>query len=150
MILYIAGPMTGYADFNYPAFRAAETQLVAAGHEVLNPVDSEKHNTTGKPQTWDWYMRHALRMVIQAEGIALLPFWEQSRGARLEHTVAEALNLDIRDLSQWLEVASVSAVEAALGVLSTIPHALTPTQLSLLSPPCQGVSSAGTRSGGAR
>jgi hypothetical protein len=103
MILYVAGPMTGYPDFNYPAFHTAEVQLRTAGHTVLNPVSSEQHNTTGKPQTWDWYMRHALRMVTQAEGLAMLPGWLLSRGARLEHTVAEHLNLDIRDLHEWAE-----------------------------------------------
>ena len=75
MKLYIAGPMTGYPEFNYPAFRMAEAQLRARGYAPLCPVDSEEHNTTGKPQTWDWYMRHALRMVLAAEGLALIPGW---------------------------------------------------------------------------
>lgn len=32
MIVYIAGPMTGLPDLNYPAFNAAEEALTAAGH----------------------------------------------------------------------------------------------------------------------
>ena len=107
MILYIAGPMTGIAEFNYPAFRAAETQLRALGYNTLNPVDAEEHNPTpGIPQSWDWYMRHALRMVLDADAIALLPGWQDSRGARLETHVATALGMDARDLEYW-------AVEAA-------------------------------------
>jgi hypothetical protein len=49
--LYIAGPMTGIPDSNYPAFNQAEIELRAAGYDVLNPVASEEHNTTGTTQT---------------------------------------------------------------------------------------------------
>ena len=102
MHLYVAGPMTGYKDFNYPAFRAAEADLREVGYEVLNPVDSEKYNTTGRPQRWDWYMRHALRMVLDADGIALLPGWEKSRGATLEHHIGQSLGLECRSVEIWL------------------------------------------------
>lgn len=101
--IYVAGPMTGYPEFNYPAFRAAGEQLRAAGFQVLNPVDAEEHNPTpGTAQAWDWYMRHALRMVLEADGIALLPGWEASKGAALEVHVATALKLDVRELAGWL------------------------------------------------
>lgn len=103
-IVYVAGPMTGIVDFNYPAFNSAAIELSRRGLEVLNPVDSEQHNHTGKPQTWEWYMRRALTMVLEANSICLLPGWQDSRGARLEVTVAEALGLDIRPLDEWLKV----------------------------------------------
>lgn len=100
--IYIAGPMSGLPDFNYPAFRAAQAKL-EKGYEVLCPVDSEKLNDTGAPQTWEWYMRHALGMVMRAEAVCLLPGWMESRGAKLEVQVAEALGLDIRPLDEWLK-----------------------------------------------
>lgn len=103
MNLYIAGPMTGIPEYNYPAFRAAEAKLKALGFPVLCPVDSEEHNSSGSTQTWDWYMRHALRMVTESTAICLLPGWQQSKGAQLEVTVAEALGLDIRPLDDWLK-----------------------------------------------
>jgi hypothetical protein len=99
--LYVAGPMTGMPDFNYPAFDAAAAHLAALGHEPLNPVDSEEFNDTGAPQAWDWYMRHALRMVLAADGIALLDGWERSRGAQLECYVATALGLTVKPLHDW-------------------------------------------------
>lgn len=101
MKLYLAGPMSGYPDFNYPAFEEARLGLEAAGHEVLCPTDSEQHNDTGKPQAWDWYMRHAVAMVLEAEGVALLPDWEASRGARLEVNVAHALSLPTAPIRAW-------------------------------------------------
>jgi hypothetical protein len=106
--LYVAGPMTGLPEFNYPAFDAAEKDLGTLGFLVLNPTHAEKHNPTpGVPQSWDWYMRHALRMVLAADGVALLDGWERSRGASLEHAVATALGLDIRPLAEWLTDAAV-------------------------------------------
>lgn len=101
--LYIAGPMTGLPEFNYPAFRDADQRLRRAGYDVLNPADIDAaHNPTpDTPQEWDWYMRHALRMVLAAEGIALLPDWWKSRGAALEVSVAAALNLPVRTVDDW-------------------------------------------------
>ena len=102
MKLYISGPMTGLPEFNYPAFRAAANDLTRVGYDVLNPVDAEEHNPTpGEPQSWDWYMRHALRMVLDAEGVATLPGWTKSRGAALEVHIACALNLPVESVEFW-------------------------------------------------
>lgn len=101
--LYVAGPMTGLPEFNYPAFDAASDQLRAAGFDVLNPTSAEEHNPTpGQPQDWDWYMRHALRMVLDSDALAVLPGWEKSRGATLEVAVANALGMDVHPVERWL------------------------------------------------
>lgn len=94
--IYVAGPMTGLPEFNYPAFRAAGEQLSQRGFNVLLPL----HEDTSQP--WEFYMRHALRMVLEADGLALLPGWEASKGATLEVHVATALNLDIMPIEGWL------------------------------------------------
>jgi nucleoside 2-deoxyribosyltransferase len=104
MKVYVAGPMSGLPDFNYPAFRAAGAVLVEAGFEVLNPIDT----TGGQPpapehaRPWDWYMRQALKMVADADGVALLPGWERSRGARLEQRVALGLGIEALRLETWI------------------------------------------------
>lgn len=113
MILYVAGPMTGIPEFNYPAFNAAADQLRDAGYAVLNPVDSEQHNPDSTPQPWDWYMRHALRMVTEADGIALLPGWQRSRGARLERLVGHHLHLPSHPVQVWILQAELDARRAA-------------------------------------
>lgn len=109
MILYIAGPMSGLPDFNYPAFNAAADELAARGFDVLNPVDAEALNDTGAPQRWDWYMRHAIRMVLAADGVALLDGWEKSRDAQLEHRIATDLGLTTRPLQAWVRLADGGA-----------------------------------------
>lgn len=109
-IIYIAGPMTGLPEFNYPAFNRAASQLRALGHTVLNPVDVEKLNPVETPQAWDWYMRHAIRMVVAADAIALLPGWEASRGAQLEHTIGTALGLTIRPFAEWFPAVTTATI----------------------------------------
>lgn len=37
--VYLAGPMTGIADYNFPAFNAAAARLRAEGFDVVNPAD---------------------------------------------------------------------------------------------------------------
>lgn len=99
MKVYIAGPMTGLPDFNYPAFFAAARQLVARGHEPINPARREGREGCS---TWQDYMRAALRDVAEADGIALLPGWQDSRGARLERSVGIRLGIEVRMLADWL------------------------------------------------
>lgn len=96
MKLYIAGPMSGLPDYNYPAFHAAETVLRAAGHDVLNPA------TNPEQDSWEGYMRAAIGQVVQAEGIAWLPGSQDSRGARLELYLADRLGMETRPLHQWV------------------------------------------------
>ena len=101
--LYVAGPMSGLPDFNYPAFDAASDLLRSEGFNVLNPTAAEEQNPTpGTPQRWDWYMRHALRMVLDADALAVLPGWEKSKGATLEVAVANALGMTVQPVEEWI------------------------------------------------
>lgn len=98
MKLYIAGPMTGYPDLNYPAFHIAEEKLRAAGYETLNPAPNDPPE-----KTWLNFMRMSLVQISQADGVALLPDWLKSKGAQIEYNLAKALGLEVRTLEQWLE-----------------------------------------------
>lgn len=90
--IYIAGPMTGLPDFNYPAFHAAERQVAAAGNVPLNPA-RQFGGRTDLP--YDVYIKGALQMVLLCDAIYLLPGWQASRGARLEKHVADVLGLEV-------------------------------------------------------
>lgn len=103
MILYVAGPCTGYPEHNYPAFHAATEALTERGHVVLNPADIDaKCGTTPGEKSWTWYMRKALQMVTEADGVALLPGWHASKGASIEKYIADQLEMPARDLADWL------------------------------------------------
>lgn len=98
--VYVAGPMTGLPEFNYPAFRRAGAALEGAGFEVLNPVALDD----GVAHEWVWYMRGSLAMLLGAEGVALLPGYSGSRGARIELRVAQGLRLRVAPLVDWVGV----------------------------------------------
>ncbi len=80
--IYIAGPMTGLPDFNFPRFNAEAARLRALGYEVENPAENPEQST------WEGYMRHAVRQLATCDVIALLPDWQLSRGARIERHLA--------------------------------------------------------------
>ena len=97
MRLYISGPMTGLPQLNYPAFHAAADELAAAGYDVINPA------RPGEPH-WEWidWMRRAVRDVSEADGLALLAGWGESRGARVEVELAQGLGLRVLALGAWV------------------------------------------------
>lgn len=97
--IYIAGPMTGHEDLNYPAFNQAEQELTGAGHRVLNPARQD----LGPEASWLDYMRLAVRDVSRADGVCLLPGWSESRGANVEYDLATGLGLPCHDLTTWKE-----------------------------------------------
>jgi hypothetical protein len=103
IILYISGPMAGYPELNHPAFNAAEATLTAAGYYILNPASSDLPPDLG----WADYLRYDLRLVLDSDGIAVLPNWEASRGAKLEVEVAQRLGIPVLPLAVWLTNAKV-------------------------------------------
>lgn len=96
--LYIAGPMTGIPDYNRPAFNRAAQALAHVGFEVINPAELD----LGPDATWLAYMRAALCNLSLADGVALLPGWEHSRGARIERNAAFDLGLPVAYCAGWL------------------------------------------------
>lgn len=99
--LYVAGPMTGLPGKNLAAFNLAARALTAAGYVVINPA---RHDHTHPGESWQTYMRLAILDVLLAQGVALLPGWESSKGAKLEWRIADALGIPIFELKRWLQV----------------------------------------------
>lgn len=110
MRIYIAGPMTGLPQFNYPAFFEAAERLRALGHQVENPAD----NPPPPCKTWRGYMRLALRQLVTCDAVALLPGWEESRGARIERRLANDLDLPALDLQRMVTLLQATRAEDLL------------------------------------
>ena len=102
--LYIAGPMTGLPDFNYPAFFEAETALLVAGYDIENPARNKPEGTAA----WLAYMRLSLVQIARSDGIASLPGWESSRGASVEINMACEIGIPVYRLDEWIEQVAVS------------------------------------------
>lgn len=96
MKTYLAGPMTGHPDLNFPAFHAEAARLRALGFEVVNPAEIN----TDPDAKWVDCMRKDIAALVTCERLALLPGWAHSRGALLEHHIAHALGLRIAPSSE--------------------------------------------------
>jgi len=100
--IYLAGPMSGLPQFNFPAFFAAADQLRAAGFEVVSPaeIDNEEDkgaalrspdgqlvkHTDGVAKTWGDFLARDVKLLADTgiQGIVFLPNWQNSKGAKLE------------------------------------------------------------------
>ena len=105
MRIYIAGPMTGIKDSNYPAFHAAAASLRALGFAVHNPAE----NPVPACGSWLGYMRMSLRQIADTDGIVMLPGWADSRGALIEHKLACDLGMPVIDFDKLEQLVSSSA-----------------------------------------
>lgn len=100
MIIYLAGPMSGLPDFNYPAFADAEVRGTKLGLNIRSP---HKNFNEDKTLPYATYIRADMAMLLECNAIALLPGWEKSRGAKFELHVAQLLGhrvLDARDFTR--------------------------------------------------
>lgn len=91
MKLYVAGPMTGYPDLNFPAFHAEAARLRALGFQIVNPAEINVDPSAG----WLECMRADIKQLVDCDGIARLPGWEKSRGAMLEVFIGRGLKLRV-------------------------------------------------------
>lgn len=99
---YLAGPMRGYPQFNFPAFFAAAKSLRERGYEVWSPAENDVHQDGFDPakdaaQPMRHYMKRDLPAVLDADFVAVLPGWEHSQGATLEVTVARTCGIPVLD-----------------------------------------------------
>lgn len=89
--IYLSGPMSGIAEFNFPTFNAEAARLRAAGFEVVNPVDIN----ADPAKSWHDCLRADLAAMLDCDTIALLHGWEGSAGAQLEVHFAHRLGMQI-------------------------------------------------------
>jgi hypothetical protein len=97
--IYIAGPMTGLPEYNYPAFNAEAARLRALGYHVENPAE----NPGPASKKWELCMRPAIRQMLTCDTVAFLPGWQHSRGANVEIELATHLGLKVVSADSILE-----------------------------------------------
>lgn len=118
MKIYLAGPMTGIPSFNFPAFDVAAARLRRQlGVFVFSPAEHDRcvygpeleDNPTGDPILAKINHGFSLRKALlddltficnEADGIALLPGWENSKGVTAELSLAKALGLSVFELGR--------------------------------------------------
>lgn len=100
MRVYVAGPMTGLPQLNYPAFHAVAEVLRRIGYEVESPAENDA------PVSGEWrdWMRLGLTQMLRCDTVATLKGWKKSKGARLEVQVASALGIPVVTADYLFEV----------------------------------------------
>lgn len=108
MKLYVAGPMRGYDQFNFPAFQEAAQRLRAAGYEVASPHEGDlamgfdPTRNSLEAFSMEDAVRRDVEMIIDADGVALLDRWWESKGARAEAAIAGWLDKEARLVNAWV------------------------------------------------
>lgn len=107
--IYIAGPMSGFKDFNFPAFFDAQSLLEAEGWHVFNPAEKDENTHSAdifkgsgdvaECETKGFSLREALvwdtARICESDAIYMLKDWEKSSGAFAEWALARTLRLEI-------------------------------------------------------
>lgn len=108
MRVYLAGPMTGLPAWNFPAFDRAAAHGRSLGFDVVSPADLDRdagfdpdHDADIAGGVLRDVVRRDLDAILSADAIALLPGWENSKGARAELFVAHWLHLRVLDATTW-------------------------------------------------
>jgi len=93
-MIYISGKISGEdLQESRAKFKEAEDQLKKEGHSTVNPmemIEVEEH------KTWEDYMREAIYLQMACAEIFMLKDWADSRGAKIEHSLAKTLKYKIR------------------------------------------------------
>lgn len=114
--VYISGPISGIEDANRKAFKDAEDRLTKMNFEVINPhnlfsqeeMNKLEHDVTTKvisfDQLWSVCMKRDIKALMDCEFVAVLPYWESSRGANLEIAIAKAVGMPIINAVNMQEI----------------------------------------------
>jgi hypothetical protein len=89
--VYISGPMTGLPAVNFPAFHAEAARLRALGFHVEIPAE----NSAPPRGTWKGWMRLSIAQIVTCDRVHMLPGWEGSRGAVIEHRLAKDIGIEV-------------------------------------------------------
>jgi Domain of unknown function (DUF4406) len=127
--VYLAGPMRGHLEFNFPAFHAAAKLLRELGYEVHSPAEVDVNNgfdPTGMagdnaelgPAGFD--LTEALLgdltyILKEAEAVVLLPGWRESNGALAECWTALAVGKLVLSLNEAMAAGAVARDRVANG-----------------------------------
>lgn len=105
--VYIAGPMQGVPQFNFPAFDRIRDFLTDMGFRVISPADLDREVGLDPTQpdfdpsvVDEEFLRDAQRrdcsaIIDEADFLLMLPGWTYSTGAKAEYALARWKNIPI-------------------------------------------------------
>jgi hypothetical protein len=102
MKLYLAGPMSGYPQHNWPIFREKAAELRAAGYEVIDASECNGPYEDAVAKGYFECLKTDLRAMLTCEAVALLTHWEESKGANIERQLAMQVGMVVKTVEDWL------------------------------------------------
>ena len=107
-VVYLAGPMSGYTEFNFPEFDHVARHLRDDGYAVISPAELDRADgfdekgCTGNEalsvELRQRFARNDITAILQADEVVMLPGWRHSTGATNEARIASWLGTPI---SEW-------------------------------------------------
>lgn len=89
--IYISGKISGIEELAPILFERAEYLIKAMGSIPVNPMTlNHEHD-----KSWTSYMKEDVKALCDCDAIYMLDNWKESRGAVIEHYIAEQLDLEI-------------------------------------------------------
>lgn len=103
--VYLAGPMRGLQNYNFPMFYQTAAMLEMMGYSVFNPAKLDIED--GRAE-WNWNTNGVIidnsftiekalardfKVILDSDAIILLPGWKKSKGAQKELEFALAIGL---------------------------------------------------------
>lgn len=96
MKIYISGKITGLslvvAEMN---FEKVEKIILDLGHEPINPMKIIPYDPK---LTWEDYMIGDIKALFECQAIFMQENWAESKGARIERSIAFEMGLIIKHL----------------------------------------------------
>ena len=129
MRLYLAGPMTGIPQFNFPAFQMWAEMLREEGFKVISPHESddpdvqaaawasETGSTSDLPPAKEGSDLRLTAMknvsdIAECDGIALIEGWNKSGGAVHEVATAVRFGIPVAPVKMWYALGDDAATAA--------------------------------------
>lgn len=136
--VYITGPMTGLPAYNFPAFDGARDLGIAKGFDPTSPADLDREHgvdpvadpgsvercRAADPNIMQTLVERDALVILEldpthGDGLALLPGWENSTGAKAEIFLARWKNLYFYDACTYEDI--TDQVVARLDNVAMVP-----------------------------
>ena len=89
---YIAGQITGLDEKEYIFnFAIAEKEVYILGYEPISPLNLLHKEDS----TWEDYLKKDIASLLYCEAVYALRNWQESKGAKIEVSLAMQLNIPI-------------------------------------------------------
>jgi hypothetical protein len=95
--LYVSGKITGDSNY-FQKFTFVWKKLTDAGYRG---VEIPPLYATAE-MDWAEAMRKVLAVMLTCDGVALLPDWIESKGAKIEACLAAEIGLAVKPIEEWL------------------------------------------------